>query len=61
LGCPHYGFYNGYLTQSFSGLTGVGAGGRCEQKEGGDATVDMSDSKNGEPVSIFIIQIAALS
>ena len=31
------------------------------RKKGSDATVDMSEIKNGDPVKIFIIQVAALS
>jgi hypothetical protein len=31
------------------------------RKRGSDATVDISDSHNGGPVKIFIIQVAALS
>jgi hypothetical protein len=31
------------------------------RKRGSDATVDISDSHNGDPVKIFIIQVAALS
>jgi hypothetical protein len=31
------------------------------KKNGRDATVDINDSKNGDPVKIFIIQVAALS
>jgi len=29
-------------------------------KNGSDATVDMSEIKNGDPVKVFIIQVAAL-
>jgi len=31
------------------------------KKNGRDATVDINDSKNGDPVKIFIIEVAALS
>jgi hypothetical protein len=31
------------------------------RKKGSDATVDMSEIKNGDPVKIFIIQVAAPS
>jgi hypothetical protein len=31
------------------------------RKKGSDATVDISDSNNGDPVKIFIIQVAAQS
>ena len=31
------------------------------RKKGSDATVDMSEIKNGDPVKTFIIQVAALS
>ena len=31
------------------------------RKKGSDATVDISDSNNGDPVKIFIVQVAALS
>ena len=31
------------------------------RKKDSDATVDMSEIKNGEPVSLFIIQVAAPS
>jgi hypothetical protein len=31
------------------------------RKKGSDATVDINDSNNGDPVKIFIIQVAALS
>jgi hypothetical protein len=31
------------------------------RKKGSDATVDMSEIKNGDPVKIFIIQVAVLS
>src|SRR5258708_21043919 len=33
--------------------------GRVNKKKGSDATVAMSEIKNGEPVSRFIIQVAA--
>jgi hypothetical protein len=32
-----------------------------KRKKGRDATVDISDSSNGEPVETFITQVAALS
>jgi hypothetical protein len=31
------------------------------RKKGSDATVDVSEIKNGDPVATFIIQVAALS
>jgi hypothetical protein len=31
------------------------------RKKGSDATVDMSEIKNGDPAKAFIIQVAALS
>jgi hypothetical protein len=31
------------------------------RKKGRDATVDINDSNKGDPVKIFIIQVAALS
>ena len=31
------------------------------RKKGSDATVDINDSNNGDPVKIFIVQVAALS
>ena len=31
------------------------------RKKGRDATVDINDSNNGDPVKIFIVQVAALS
>ena len=31
------------------------------RKKGSDATVDMREMKNGDPVETFIIQVAALS
>src|SRR5260221_8365431 len=34
--------------------------GRVNKKKGSDATVAMSEIKNGEPVTTFIIHIAAL-
>jgi hypothetical protein len=30
-------------------------------RKGSDATVDINDSNNGDPVKIFIVQVAALS
>jgi hypothetical protein len=35
--------------------------GTVNRKKGSDATVDMSEIKNGDPVATFIIQVAALS
>jgi len=35
--------------------------GQCEQKKDSDAIVDISEIKKGEPVSLFIIQVAAPS
>jgi hypothetical protein len=32
-----------------------------KRKNGSDASVDMSEIKNGDPVKTFIIQVAALS
>ena len=31
------------------------------RKKGRDATVDINDNNNGDPVEIFIVQVAALS
>ena len=35
--------------------------GTVNRKKGSDATVDMSEIKNGDPVATFIVQVAALS
>ncbi len=35
--------------------------GSVNRKKGRDATVDINDSNNGDPVKIFIVQVAALS
>ena len=35
--------------------------GSVNRKKGRDATVDINDSNKGDPVKIFIVQVAALS
>jgi hypothetical protein len=35
--------------------------GSVSRKKGSEATVDITDIKNGEGVSMFIIQVAAVS
>ena len=35
--------------------------GNVNRKKGNDATVDINDRNNGDPVNVFIIQVAALS
>ena len=42
-------------------LIGEWPAGSVNKKNGRDATVDINDSKNGDPVKIFIIQVAVLS
>ena len=44
-------------TATFCGSTG----GSVNRKNGSDATVDISESKNGDPGKAFTIQVAALS
>jgi hypothetical protein len=39
----------------------IGTLGRVNRKKGSDATVDMSEIKNGDLAKAFIIQVAALS
>src|SRR5262245_51057953 len=44
-----------------STLSARAPAGRVNRKKGSDATVDISEIKNGESVKVFIIQVAALS
>jgi hypothetical protein len=39
----------------------IALAGRVNRKNGSDAIVDMSEIKNGDSVSVFIIQVTALS
>jgi hypothetical protein len=42
-------------------LIGESAGGQCEQKERQRRHLDINESKNGDLVKIFIVQVTALS
>src|SRR6202045_1518054 len=44
-----------------STLSASAPAGSVNRKKGRDATVDINDSNKGDPVKIFIIQVAALS
>src|SRR6516225_7408375 len=44
-----------------STLSAKAPAGRVNRKKGSEATVDRSEIKKGDPVKIFIIQVAALS
>jgi RNA polymerase sigma-70 factor (ECF subfamily) len=44
-----------------STLSARAPAGSVNRKKGSDATVDINDSNNGDPVEIFIVQVAALS
>src|ERR1700686_5739451 len=44
-----------------STLSARAPAGSVNRKKGKDATVDINDSINGDPVKIFIVQVAALS
>ena len=44
-----------------STLSARAPAGSVNRKKGSDATVDMREMKNGDPVETFIIQVAALS
>ena len=51
------------MQRSFRRLTmsAKAPAGRVKRKNGRDATVDISDSKNVEEPSMFIVQVAAVS